>query len=160
MCRVNPTRQEPTSSTVDGSGTSVPSSEKAALNVGATLTLIVSTMSVPTRSQSGSSIASRVHVCRSVTPGGNGVVPAPLIGRDAESQKNCPPLVRSTCGTKKYGSGGKSNGVGKLALFCLCGPVNEPFPPVATLGAGWIPPGWTEFSAVNVALSTEDVNIS
>ena len=45
-----------------------------------------STSQVPTRSQSGSSLASRVHVCRSVTPGGNGVVPAPLIGRDAESQ--------------------------------------------------------------------------
>src|SRR5215468_6422832 len=95
MCTANPTIPEPTRNSVEGSGTaSVPSNEKAALNVGAVVTLIVSTMSVPTRIQSGSRFGSRVHVCKSVTPGGNGVVPAPLIGREAESQKNSPPLVR------------------------------------------------------------------
>src|SRR5215471_8081972 len=60
------------STTVEGSGT-VPASSKAALNVGS----VPPTMSVPTRSQSGSSIISRVHACRS---GLKGVVPGPVIG--------------------------------------------------------------------------------
>jgi hypothetical protein len=66
---------------LEGSGTAVPFTEKAALNA-----TPPPTMSVPTRSQSGSRLVSRVHACRSVTPLGNGVVPAPLIGLDAESQ--------------------------------------------------------------------------
>ena len=73
----------PNKNSVDGSGTAVPSREKAVLNVGG---VAPPTMSMPTRSQSGSRAASRVHACRSVTPGGNGVVPAPLIGLDADSQ--------------------------------------------------------------------------
>jgi len=71
--------------TLGGSGTVVlPSREKAALNVGG---VEPPTMSVPTRSQSGSRLSSRVHACKSVMPVGNGVVPpAPVIGREAESQ--------------------------------------------------------------------------
>jgi len=72
-----------TSNTVDGSGIDVPLSEKAALNVGG---VAPPTISVPTRSQSGSRLPSRTQACKSVTPAGNGVVPAPLMGLDADSQ--------------------------------------------------------------------------
>src|SRR5262249_14873638 len=43
------------------------------------------TMSVPTRSQSGSRPALRIHACRSVSPIGNGV-PGDTIGFGADSQ--------------------------------------------------------------------------
>src|SRR6266436_4216184 len=67
-----------------GAGIAVPASENAVLNVGG---VVPPTISIPTRSQSGSRLASRVHACRSVTPRGNGVVPpAPVMGLEAESQ--------------------------------------------------------------------------
>ena len=56
---------------VEGSGTTEPVTENAALKVGAG---VPPTMSVPTRSQSGAMPgSSRVQLCRSVKPGGNGV---------------------------------------------------------------------------------------
>ena len=57
--------------------TEEPTSENAALNVP------LPTMSVPTRSQSGSRAAFRIHSCRS---GENGV-PGATIGRGADSQR-------------------------------------------------------------------------
>ena len=82
---LKPTSANPvkTNQVAAGSGVSVPLREKAMLKVGG---VVPPTMSVPTRSQSGSSAASRVQACRSDTPTGNGVVPPPLIGLDAESQ--------------------------------------------------------------------------
>jgi hypothetical protein len=70
-----PRRVKPSSiiAQVEGSGITVPVSENAALNA------LAPTMSVPTRSQSGSSAASRVQLCRSVKPGGNDV-PGGMIG--------------------------------------------------------------------------------
>src|SRR6266852_5645384 len=77
-----PARPRARSVRLAGAGIGLPASENAALNVGG---VAPPTMSMPTRSQSGSRLASRVHACRS---GANGVVPAPLMGLDAESQKN------------------------------------------------------------------------
>ena len=78
---------------VEGSGITEPDSENAALKVGAG---VPPTMSVPTRSQSGArllgEISSRVHSCRSVNPGGNGV-PGATIGLGADSHKKSPPVV-------------------------------------------------------------------
>ncbi len=67
----------------------VPSNENAPLNAPDPIT------SVPTRSQSGSRLASRIHVCKS------GLKGVPLtMGFGAESQRKSP-LVNITCGTKK-----------------------------------------------------------
>src|SRR5262249_52214361 len=88
-----PIRPVPNSNRLAGSGVLSPVSENAALNVGAGAP---PTMSPPTRNQSGSIASSRVHDCRSVKPGGNG------IGLVPDSHKNSP--VREviwTCGTKK-----------------------------------------------------------
>ena len=79
---------------VEGSGTGLPLSEKAALNAPAP------TMSVPTRSQSGSSASSRVQLCRSAKPAGN-EAPSGTMGFGAESQRKSPSFYW-TCGTKKY----------------------------------------------------------
>jgi len=90
----SPTSPEPRRSAVPGSGTEAsPLSENAALNVGGG---VPPTMSVPTRSQSGSRAASRVHACRS---GVNGV-PGGTIGFGADSHRKSP-VASSTCGTKK-----------------------------------------------------------
>src|SRR6266851_10330314 len=64
-----------------GAGIAVPARENAPLNVGG---VVPPTMSVPTRSQSGSRFASRVQACRS---GANGV-PGGTIGLLPDSQKN------------------------------------------------------------------------
>ena len=76
---------------VEGSGTTVPLSEKAALKVGAGPPVGGGpTMSVPTRSQSGAMPgSSRVQLCKSVKPGGNGV-PGATMGFGAESQRKSP----------------------------------------------------------------------
>src|SRR5579884_2074053 len=66
---------------VEGSGTASPVSEKAPLNVGAGLP---PTISVPTRSQSGSRFALRIHAWRSVAPAGKG---DGLSGRAREPEK-------------------------------------------------------------------------
>src|SRR5262249_58844306 len=89
-----------TSHHVAGSGMVWPASENAALKVGG---VVPPTMSVPMRSQSGArlfaEISSRVHDCRSVTPGGNG---DGTRGRVPDSHRNSPVGgVISTCGTKK-----------------------------------------------------------
>ena len=73
---------------VEGSGTTVPDSENDALNCGAAPSAGGPTMSVPTRSQSGSRNSSRVQLCRSVIEGHG--VPAQSIGFGADSQKKLP----------------------------------------------------------------------
>ncbi len=66
----------------------MPVKENVALKVGG---IAPPTMSVPTRSQSGSSAASRIHSCKSVTPDGN-AVPGGTMGLGADSQKKLPAL--------------------------------------------------------------------
>ena len=91
-----------------GSGTAStsPVSENTALKVGIT-PLMGPTMSVPTRSQSGSIVPSQVQLCKSVKPDGNGV-PGGMMGFGAESQKKAPsPLVTSTLRYKEVSVGRK-----------------------------------------------------
>ena len=78
-----------------GSGTA----DRSPARVNVSLKVPTPTMSVPTRSQSGSRFSFRIQLCRSVNPAGNGV-PGGTMGRGADSQKKSP-LVSSTCGTKK-----------------------------------------------------------
>src|SRR5262249_24603599 len=76
---------------VHSAGHRVPLKEKLPLNVGGVAS---STMSVPTRSQSGSRSALRIHICRSTTKASG--------GRGVDNQRKLPPRPCSpTCGTKK-----------------------------------------------------------
>ena len=73
--------------------------------------LVRPTMSVPTRSQSGSSAASRVQLCRSVKADGNGV-PGATIGFGADSHKKSP-SSQLDLGHEEIMIGGRSEGVGE-----------------------------------------------
>jgi hypothetical protein len=81
---------------VPASGTVSPFRENVILNVGAG---VLSMMSVPIRSQSGTKLELRIQACRSVTPAGNDV-PGATIGLGADRYRKSPP---STCasGRKK-----------------------------------------------------------
>src|SRR5438874_7483558 len=87
----------PNSKAVEPESGTVPTNENVSLKVGPGLTPMVSTMSVPSRNQSGSRNESRVQACKSVKPAGNGV-PGGTIGLGAESHKKSPmvPMGRST----------------------------------------------------------------
>ena len=91
-----PTTAVPNINRVAGSGIASPVRENVALKVG---NGVPPTMSCPTLSQSGSRAASRVQLCKSVNPAGNGV-PGAAIGLGADSHRKSP-LLSSTWGTKK-----------------------------------------------------------
>src|SRR5262249_59799990 len=89
------------------------------------------------RSQSGASDgSSRIQLCRSVTPAGNGV-PGGTIGLGAESQRKSAPagaLFESpTCGTKKeWPAGRTTGGVREVVAETASFPPALPLPPGLT----------------------------
>src|SRR6266481_1010468 len=93
-------------------------------------------MSVPMRSQSGTRLALRIQLCRSVANG----VPGATIGLGAESHRKLLPLLNPTSGRKKYSPAGRAIGGLKVTVIETSSPVIGPSPPVKGKGGGlgWI----------------------
>src|SRR4029453_16973963 len=102
-----------------------PESEKLALNGPCAV------MSVPMRSQSGTRLALRIQVCRSVATGG----PGATIGLGAESHRKLP-LFNPTSGRKKYSPAGRAIGGLKGTGIETSSPLFMPSPPVKGGGGG------------------------